>query len=141
MTSLDHDNSSELLANEENLTNNAATPQVADSQQPVAEETVTEPDLPEQPVADVAQGEPQEHPEPIESAAAQEPIAQEQAAPELPQQPEACNYDSLSKQELLDALKELAQKSVDVIKGEILCAIAVKMGSYARLIDNFMMTI
>ncbi len=119
MTSLDHDNSSQLLANEENLTNNAATPQVADSQQPVAEETVTEPDLPEQPVADVAQGEPQEHPEPIESAAAQEPIAQEQAAPELPEQPEACNYDSLSKQELLDALKELAQKSVDVIKDEV----------------------
>lgn len=32
-------------------------------------------------------------------------------------------------------------KSLDVIKGEILCAIAVNVGGEARLIDNFMMTV
>lgn len=32
-------------------------------------------------------------------------------------------------------------KSLDVIQGEILCAIAVNVGGEARLIDNFMMTV
>lgn len=32
-------------------------------------------------------------------------------------------------------------QSLDVIKGEILCAIAVNVGGEARLIDNFMMTV
>ncbi|MBE5947274.1 MAG: pantoate--beta-alanine ligase [Lachnospiraceae bacterium] len=32
-------------------------------------------------------------------------------------------------------------KSIDEIKGEILCAIAVNVGGEARLIDNFMMTV
>ena len=32
-------------------------------------------------------------------------------------------------------------KSIDTIKGEILCAIAVNIGGEARLIDNFMATI
>jgi len=32
-------------------------------------------------------------------------------------------------------------KSIDVIAGEILCAIAVNVGNEARLIDNFMMTV
>lgn len=32
-------------------------------------------------------------------------------------------------------------KSIDVISGEILCAIAVNVGGEARLIDNFMMTV
>lgn len=32
-------------------------------------------------------------------------------------------------------------ESLDVIKGEILCAIAVNVGGEARLIDNFMMTV
>ena len=34
-----------------------------------------------------------------------------------------------------------SMKSIDEIKGDILCAIAVNVGGEARLIDNFMMTV
>ena len=116
MTSRELSNSSELLANDENLTNDAATSQVVDSEQTVAESV-------DEPV--VAQHEAEE-PVPEQTADAQplaeEPVAEAPAAEEpVADEPESVHpqFDSMSKQELLDALKELAQKSVDVIKDEV----------------------
>lgn len=54
---------------------------------------------------------------------------------------EVINTAPLADIDYVEIVDVNTMKSVDVIKGEILCAIAVKMGSYARLIDNFMMTV
>ena len=54
---------------------------------------------------------------------------------------EVINQAPLAEIDYVEIVDVNTMKSLDTIKGDILCAIAVKMGSYARLIDNFMMTV
>ena len=51
------------------------------------------------------------------------------------------NSVSLTKIDYVEIVDVNTMKSIDEIKGEILCAIAVNVGGEARLIDNFMMKV
>lgn len=51
------------------------------------------------------------------------------------------NSASLTKIDYVEIVDVNTMKSIDEIKGEILCAIAVNVGGEARLIDNFMMKV
>lgn len=54
---------------------------------------------------------------------------------------ELINTMPLAEIDYVEIVDVNTMKNVDVIKGEILCAIAVKIGGEARLIDNFMLTV
>ena len=51
------------------------------------------------------------------------------------------NSVSLTEIDYVEIVDVNTMKSIDTIKGDILCAIAVNVGGEARLIDNFMMTV
>ncbi len=54
---------------------------------------------------------------------------------------EMINTAPLAEIDYVEIVDVNTMKSIDVISGDILCAIAVKIGGEARLIDNFMMTV
>lgn len=53
---------------------------------------------------------------------------------------ELISSESLTDIDYVEIVDVNTMKSIDLIKGDILCAIAVNVGGEARLIDNFMMT-
>ena len=54
---------------------------------------------------------------------------------------EVINTAPLADIDYVEIVDVNTMQSVDVIKGEILCAIAVRIGNFARLIDNFMIRV
>ena len=54
---------------------------------------------------------------------------------------ELIGREPMARTDYVEIVNAATMKSVDVIEGDILCAIAVYIGDEARLIDNFMITV
>ena len=54
---------------------------------------------------------------------------------------ELLESEPMAEVEYVNVVNNLTMEDIDVIKGDILVAIAVKINNKVRLIDNFMMTV